>query len=291
VNVPRWYAAAGPAYLAVLLAVDTQVGLGVQLVLGVVTWLVLLAAIWRLAAIMRAQVLGVVVFATIAEVTGSLIWGVYRYRLHNLPLFIPPAHGLVYLSGVGASKESDKHWFRYKWEAEKYLQDSGIEWVIIRPTWVYGPGDVSLNRFLGFGKLLPFIPMFGNGKQDMQPVFIDDVGRVTADAALRPEAANKLFELGGPEVLSMNDVVKTALDVQGKRRRLLHQPAMAGKTIGAITSILPRRPLTPDAIDFITEPAVADNTLLNEVLHPHLTPLREALATYLAGAQLPDTAG
>jgi len=100
VNVPRWYAAAGPAYLAVLLAVDTQVGLGVQLVLGVVTWLVLLAAIWRLAAIMRAQVLGVVVFATIAEVTGSLIWGVYRYRLHNLPLFIPPAHGLVYLSGV-----------------------------------------------------------------------------------------------------------------------------------------------------------------------------------------------
>jgi hypothetical protein len=100
VTVPRWYAAAGPAYLAVLLAVDTQVGLGVQIALGVVTWLVLLAAIWPLAAIVRAQALGVVVFATIAEVTGSLIWGVYRYRLHNLPLFIPPAHGLVYLSGL-----------------------------------------------------------------------------------------------------------------------------------------------------------------------------------------------
>ncbi len=99
-TVPRWYAAAGPAYLAVLLAVDTQVGLGVQIALGVVTWLVLLAAIWPLAAIVRAQALGVVVFATIAEVTGSLIWGGYRYRLHNLPLFIPPAHGLVYLSGL-----------------------------------------------------------------------------------------------------------------------------------------------------------------------------------------------
>jgi hypothetical protein len=100
VSVPRGYALAGPAYLAVLLAVDTQVGLGAQLALGVVTWLVLLAAIWPLAGIMRAQVIGVVVFATIAEVTGSLIWGVYRYRLHNLPLFIPPAHGVVYLSGV-----------------------------------------------------------------------------------------------------------------------------------------------------------------------------------------------
>jgi hypothetical protein len=99
VSVPRWYAAAGPAYLAVLLAIDTQVGLHVQLVLGAITCLVLLAAIWPLAPIMRAQVIGVVFFATIAEVTGSLIWGVYRYRLHNLPLFIPPAHGLVYLSG------------------------------------------------------------------------------------------------------------------------------------------------------------------------------------------------
>lgn len=98
-SVPRWYAAAGPAYLAVLLAIDTQVGLHVQLVLGAITCLVLLAAIWPLAPIMRAQVIGVVFFATIAEVTGSLIWGVYRYRLHNLPLFIPPAHGLVYLSG------------------------------------------------------------------------------------------------------------------------------------------------------------------------------------------------
>jgi hypothetical protein len=100
VSVPRWYVAAGPAYLAVLLAVDTQVGLRVQLVLGVVTWVVLIAAIWPLETIVRAQVIGVILFATIAEVTGSLIWGVYRYRLHNLPLFIPPAHGLVYLSGV-----------------------------------------------------------------------------------------------------------------------------------------------------------------------------------------------
>ena len=100
VSVPRWYAVACPAYIAALLAVDTQVGLPAQLALGVLTWVVLLAAIWPLAPIVRAQVIGVVCFATVAEVTGSLVWGVYRYRLHNLPLFIPPAHGLVYLSGL-----------------------------------------------------------------------------------------------------------------------------------------------------------------------------------------------
>jgi len=99
-SVPRWYAAAGPAYLCALLAVDTQVSWHGQLVLGGLTWVVLLAALRPLPALARAQAIGVVVFATVGEVTGSLIWGVYHYRLHNLPLFIPPAHGLVYLSGL-----------------------------------------------------------------------------------------------------------------------------------------------------------------------------------------------
>jgi hypothetical protein len=96
----RWYAVAGPAYLAALLAVDTQVSYSGQLALGALTWVVLLAGLRPLPALARAQALGVVLFATVGEVTGSLVWGVYTYRLHNLPLFIPPAHGIVYLSGL-----------------------------------------------------------------------------------------------------------------------------------------------------------------------------------------------
>ena len=101
-------AAAIAAYLAALLAVDTQVGLHGQLALGALTWLVLLAACVPLDVRRRAQVAGVVAFATVGEVTGSLVWGVYRYRLHNLPLFIPPAHGLVFIAGcalAGAVRE------------------------------------------------------------------------------------------------------------------------------------------------------------------------------------------
>jgi hypothetical protein len=99
-SVPRWYVIAGPAYLVALLAIDTQVGFHGQLVLGGITCIVLLAALRPLPALARAQALGVVAFATLGEVVGSLVWGVYRYRLHNLPLFIPPAHGIVYLSGL-----------------------------------------------------------------------------------------------------------------------------------------------------------------------------------------------
>jgi len=98
--MPRWYAFAGPAYLAALLALDMHASRGGELALGALTWLVLCAALRPLPALARAQALAVVAFATVGEVTGSLVWGVYRYRLHNLPLFIPPAHGLVYLSGL-----------------------------------------------------------------------------------------------------------------------------------------------------------------------------------------------
>jgi hypothetical protein len=88
------------AYLAVLLAVDTQVELTGQLVLGALTWIVLIAAAWPLARERRAQVAVVICAATVAELTGSILWGVYSYRLENLPTFVPPAHGLVFMAGL-----------------------------------------------------------------------------------------------------------------------------------------------------------------------------------------------
>jgi hypothetical protein len=92
------------AYLAVLLAVDTHVTLHGQLVLGALTWIVLVAAARPLPPARRAQVAVVICAATVAEVTGSILWGVYTYRLHNLPTFVPPAHGLVFMAGVALSE-------------------------------------------------------------------------------------------------------------------------------------------------------------------------------------------
>jgi hypothetical protein len=102
-------AVAGGAYLALLLALDHFASYPQQLGLGVLTWLVLAAALARAPVERRAQALGVVVFATVGEVTGSLLWGVYHYRLHNLPLFVPPAHGLVYLTGLSLATALRAH--------------------------------------------------------------------------------------------------------------------------------------------------------------------------------------
>jgi hypothetical protein len=100
---------AGAAYLAALLALDHFANYPEQLALGVVTWAMLGAALSRVPPERRAQALGVVAFATLGEVTGSLIWGVYTYRLHNLPLFVPPAHGLVYLTGCSLALALRSH--------------------------------------------------------------------------------------------------------------------------------------------------------------------------------------
>jgi hypothetical protein len=102
-------AAAIAAYLAGLLAVDTQVDLHGQLVLGALTWIVLVVAAWPLTAERRAQVAVVICAATVAELTGSIIWGVYSYRLHNLPTFVPPAHGLVFIAGLSLSAALRQH--------------------------------------------------------------------------------------------------------------------------------------------------------------------------------------
>jgi NADH dehydrogenase len=187
----------------------------------------------------------------------------------------------VYVSGAGAGPDAEKHWFVYKWRAEEALRASGLTHVILRPTWIYGPEDVSLNRFVGFARRLPFVPSFGDGRQPMQPLFIDDLGRLLADALDKPEADNQTFEAGGPERMSMDDVIKTALDVAGLRKPILHQPVALGKLMATFLQLLPGPPLTPDAIDFITHEAVADNTALERAFAPKLTPLREALATYL----------
>jgi hypothetical protein len=96
-------AAAIAAYLATVLWVDRYVDLRGQLVLGGVTWIVLVLAARPLPVERRAQVAVVICAATLAEVTGSIVWGVYSYRLHNLPTFVPPAHGLVFMAGVALS--------------------------------------------------------------------------------------------------------------------------------------------------------------------------------------------
>lgn len=191
------------------------------------------------------------------------------------------ARQFIYLSATGAGP-TGYHWFQAKWRAEEAVRNSGLTFTILRPPWVYGPEDVALNRFLGMSRFLPFVPLIGSpGKQMMQPVFIDDVGRATVESIDNPNAAGQTFEVGGPEVMSMSDVVKTALDVAGRKRLLLPAPKFVIKGVASLLQFAPGRPLTPGAVEFICMDAVGDPKEISEKLGLQPTPLREGLATYL----------
>ncbi|MGD0019282.1 MAG: complex I NDUFA9 subunit family protein [Candidatus Limnocylindrales bacterium] len=189
---------------------------------------------------------------------------------------------LVYISGAGAAPDALRHWFRAKWRAEEAVRGSGIVYTIFRPSWIYGPGDHSLNRFLGFARWLPFVPQIGNGKQLLAPVFVNDIGALVGDALVAPAATNATLEVGGPETLTMDEVIREALRILHKRRPIIHAPVVLMKLFTRPLTLLPSPPMTPDAIDFVVQSAPVDTAPLTAMLPRHLTPLAEGLASYLA---------
>jgi NADH dehydrogenase len=188
----------------------------------------------------------------------------------------------VYASGSGAAPDAAKVWYRAKWGGEQAVLASGVPAAIVRPSWVYGPEDRALNRFVAFHRRLPFVPVVGNGRQRLQPVFVDDVAAVLARGAA-PDGPTGVYEIGGPEVMTMDEVLATMMSVIGRRKPLVHIPALVPKLAGSLLRLLPKPPLSPDAVDFLTGDAVANTTSLVEAFPDiHLTPLRDGLMTYLS---------
>jgi len=188
---------------------------------------------------------------------------------------------LVYLSGAGAAEDAKRVWFRAKARAESAVRASGLPFTIIRPTWVYGPRDAALNRFIGFARALPIVPLTNVGRQQMAPVFIGDVAELAADSLTSEAAIDQVFELGGPETMPMKEVVRRAITAAGVSRPIMPGPAPLLKLMAIPLSWLPNPILTPSSIDFINQPATVDLTSLLERMPRRLTPLDEGLATYL----------
>jgi NADH dehydrogenase len=197
---------------------------------------------------------------------------------------------VLYISGAGAEAQAERHWFRAKWRAEEAVRGSGMRWTVLRPTWIYGPRDVSLNRFVGFARRLPAVPLTNLGRQRLAPVFVDDVAAAAADLLVRPIGAEAVFEIGGPEVLEMREVVRRAVSIAGLGRPVVPGPAPLLKLGTLPLTLLDSPPLTPGAIDFINQPAVVDPAPLRDALGREMRSLNEGLATYLgrlpAGATL-----
>jgi NADH dehydrogenase len=192
----------------------------------------------------------------------------------------------IYLSGVSVSPDNPHTWDLAKWQAEEAIRGSGLDWTIVRCCPMFGPGDISFNRLVGYSDLLPFVPLFGSGKVPLTPLFVEDLGRFMATIVDAPEkSVDTTFVLGGPDRVSLDDFIHLELRARHRQRGLLHVPKPLGKLQGALLQHFPGRPLTPSAVDFISQEGAAteaDRALVGERFPTFATtPVKEALEGFL----------
>ena len=168
----------------------------------------------------------------------------------------------VLMSALGTSEETKDlvPYYRAKWAMEQAVKGSGLEHVIIRPSFVFGRGGGALQQFLRIAKLSPVTPIVGPGTQRIQPIWVEDVAAYFAAAVVKPEAANRTFELGGPDVVTWNELWSRLKRAAGARRPTIHVPFGLMRAQAAVLEQLPKPPVTRDQLTML---AAGDNVVTN----------------------------
>jgi NADH dehydrogenase len=172
----------------------------------------------------------------------------------------------LHMSAMGASEDSPSEYGRTKAAGEKAVRASSLSWTIFRPSIVFGPGDGFVSLLAPIVRSNPgFIPVIGPGTTKFQPVAISDVARLFADALEKPETIGKTFEVGGPQVFSLNDVYREIAAAVGKPGKpLIHLPLWYGRILATGFEWLARRgvfgdpPLTRDQLRSLSRDNAAD---------------------------------
>jgi uncharacterized protein YbjT (DUF2867 family) len=170
----------------------------------------------------------------------------------------------VLMSALGTTEQSKDlvPYYHAKWEQEQTLGASGLEHVIFRPSFVFAGDGGILPTFRRLARLAPVTPIIGSGEQRIQPIWIEDVAAYFAEGIERAEAANRTFELGGPDVVSWNEFWERLKRVLGLRRPSLHVPVGLMRVNALVTERLPGNiPLTRDLLTMLEH---VDNVVSND---------------------------
>jgi NADH dehydrogenase len=170
-------------------------------------------------------------------------------------------------------------YFAAKWEMERAVRESGLEHVIFRPSFVFGREGGVLPTFVRLARLAPVTPIIGPGTQRLQPIWVEDLAEYYARALVEPAAANRTFDLGGPEAVSWNEFWERLKRVLGVRRPSLHVPFGAMRLQATLTERLPGAPVTRDQLTMLAlgDNVVTDANAAVETFQLPLVPLDEQL--------------
>jgi NADH dehydrogenase len=195
----------------------------------------------------------------------------------------------VLVSGIGADPKSGSAYIRSRGRGERVVQEAFPSATIVRPSAMFGPGDALFGTLAHLARLLPVLPLIGGGHTRLQPVFVEDVAEAIARILADPSTAGRTYELAGPGVYTMRELVMIVLRVIGRRRALVSVPFAVAQLQARLFRVLPNPPLTTGQVDLLKMDNVAGGTLpgLRELdIMPKA--VEEIVPTYLRSADEMD---
>ncbi|MBI2447290.1 MAG: complex I NDUFA9 subunit family protein [Candidatus Omnitrophica bacterium] len=188
----------------------------------------------------------------------------------------------IHMSALGTRANAVSRYHKTKWRSEEAVRESGLNYTIFRPSIICGPEDEFVNMFAAMMRRSPIIPVIGSGIHKMQPIYVEDVASSFLNAVDSNKTIGRIYELGGPEALTFNDILKTIADVMGKKTILLHIPTGIMRPVAWLMEhALPNPPVTREQLIMLNEDNTCDISAMQNNLGIHPIPFRDAISTYL----------
>lgn len=187
---------------------------------------------------------------------------------------------IIYISSRAASLDGGGY-SRSKLEAEECIKKSGLQWLILRPSEVYGQGaGDTINRLIKWVRGYPFVPVIGKGQARLSPVYIDDLVSAIERSILDVELQSETILLAGPEELTFDGLVDRIAEYFGVRRHKLHLPAGLVKFGATVLSGLGVKILVPDQVPRLLCSKEHDVSKASKLISYSPRKLEEGMAAY-----------
>ncbi len=165
----------------------------------------------------------------------------------------------VHVSAIGAANNPRLQYLHSKWEGEQEVIKSGLPHVIIRPSLIFGPGDEFTTSVAGLVRMGPITPVIGSGNNRLQPIHVEDVARCVASSVSGNLRGNHVVEIGGPDQLSYNQILRIVAQTMGKRRLRVNVPIWKMRLPIALMELMtPHPPINRAMLQLITLRNVAE---------------------------------
>ena len=167
---------------------------------------------------------------------------------------------VIEISGLGTHPDRPGTYMQGRFEAERMVKESGLEWTIIQPSVLFGKGAPFIKGLTDLIRTSPVVPLIGGGKIQFQPIYVEDVVTVILKVLQEPERTNqKTYTIGGPEYYTFTQIINALLGAMHKSRIKAPAPTtLVGVGAAVMEAVLPRPPLTKAAMTLFTFDNVTD---------------------------------